>query len=291
MKLNVLGEAGGALCFHVIDPLLQRSIDHLEITHDPSMEPDLVIRSCLSTKDDALSLSLSQYNCPYVCWSGESRPVQWKPEQEPLFELDSFHSSKPLSVYFPHLVTEIPFTVRPPSTPSSKLYCASFAYTNRVPQREKFFREMRKREPLCFAFGNSCKTRNNPFVLTRVARGENGRAFSDFAFNIAMENVIKPGYITEKIGYAFNSGSVPLYYGADSTFFNPASFINLCEFPSMTKAAETVVEIWRDPHKYQPYLDADIRCGRDLADYEAVYAEYRPWQKPIVDAFREAFDC
>ena len=63
----------------------------------------------------------------------------------------------------------------------------------------------------------------------------------------------------------------------------------MADYPSIEKVADTVVEIWRDKQKLQKYLDAPIAASNMLSDYEAVYTEYRPWQKPFVDRLRDAF--
>jgi hypothetical protein len=106
-----------------------------------------------------------------------------------------------------------------------------------------------------------------------------------------MENMVAPGYITEKIGFAFKSGSIPIYWGAPeiTDFFNPASFVNVSDYTSPEACGAAAVQIWRDPQKMQPYLDAPITLNSKVDDYLAVYREYRPWQKPFVDLMRSAF--
>jgi len=123
-------------------------------------------------------------------------------------------------------------------------------------------------------------------------REQNYKFFSEFGFNIAMENAILPGYITEKIGHAFCSGSVPIYWGDNDTvneFFNPAAFLNVRDYASISAAGEAAVQIWQDRHKLQALLDAPIRLSTRLADYEAVYTEERPWQTPMIDILRQTF--
>ena len=107
-----------------------------------------------------------------------------------------------------------------------------------------------------------------------------------------MENKIAPGYLTEKIGNAFNSGTIPIYWGDSetvSTFFNPESYIDVSNFRTPEAAAEYAIEVWRDSHKLQKYLDAPITLNTTLDDYFSVYTEYRAWQKPFVDILRETF--
>jgi hypothetical protein len=124
-------------------------------------------------------------------------------------------------------------------------------------------------------------------------RTKNAETYTDFAFNVAMENRIAPLYVTEKIGHAFNSGSVPIYWGDKqtiSTIFNPESFICVNDFPNPEAAADHAIQVWRDPQKLQKYIDAPIVVNNTLADYEAVRANsYRPWMKPFVDKLRETF--
>jgi hypothetical protein len=123
-------------------------------------------------------------------------------------------------------------------------------------------------------------------------RGNNADFFKEFAFNVAMENRVMSGYLTEKIGYAFRSGSVPIYWGDNDTvndFFNPAAFFNVRDYGTPIQAAEAAIQIWRDPQKMQSYVDAPLTLTKTLEDYAAIYTEYRPWQKPMVDKLREAF--
>ena len=133
---------------------------------------------------------------------------------------------------------------------------------------------------------------DTPFIAPIEIRGNNAEFFKEFGFNVAMENAVIPGYMTEKIGFAFNSGSVPIYWGDTETvnsFFNSESFINVRNYASAEAAGEASVEIWRDPQKYQKYLDAPIVLNDRLSNYEAIYREYRPWQKQMVDILHETF--
>ena len=116
--------------------------------------------------------------------------------------------------------------------------------------------------------------------------------FKDFGFIMAIENSCIDGYMTEKIGYAYKSGAVPLYGGHTDTvnsFFNPDSFVNIVNYNTIEHAAISVTQIWKDKQKLQPFLDAPITVNNKLADYEAIYTDYRPWQNPMVTALREAF--
>lgn len=285
--LNVRSDGMGSWSFGFLDPLLQRTFPHTHIVHDTGCAPDLVVRSHFTRME-----FLPTYNCPYITWSGEVPPVALVPGYAPLFEVNTAHTGRPHEVWFPHLVNELEHTSRPSSITMPKRWCCAYAFTARIPERERLFQALRAREPTCYAFGPSCKTPDNPFEVPRSIRGNNATHFRDFGFCVAMENCIAPGYMTEKIGFAFSAGAVPIYGGDNATvtdFFNPASFVNVLDFPSTEAAADHVVEVWRDPQKLQKYLDAPLTLNDRLRDYEAIRTEYRPWQKPMVDALRDAF--
>jgi hypothetical protein len=277
----------GSWSYGFLDPLFQRTFPHTRIVHDDRRAPDLVVRSHFTRMEQ-----LSAYSCPYITWSGEVPPVALLSDRAPLFEVNTAQSGRPNEVWFPHLVAEIERTDRPTVIASPKRWCCAYAFTARIPEREQFFRALRAREPTCYAFGPSCKTHDNPFEVLRSSRQQNGSHFKEFAHCVAMENCVAPGYMTEKIGFAYLAGTVPIYRGDTATvndFFNPASFINVSDFPSLEAAADHVVETWRDPQKLQKYLDVPVTLTDRLRDYEAIRTEYRPWQKPMVDALREAF--
>ena len=256
---------------------------HTQFTNNQHAPPQLILKHHLRV--------CPGYDVPYISWSGEAVTCIPCTEQRPLFMLDTTHSSEKESVWCPLIVQECQtFDIVRPYPNSSKRWCCSYAFTNCVKEREELFLSMRQREPSCYAFGSSCFTRDNPFVLTQQNRLYNRKAFQPFAFNVAMENSVHPGYLTEKIGHAFASGSVPIYWGDTETvkdFFNPASFLNVGDFASPATAGEFAVQLWRDPQKVQPYLDAPITVNNRLADYKT--AEMRPWKMPIYNIMKETF--
>ena len=283
--MNIWSEGMGSWSYHFMLPLLQRTFPNTKITTDHSRPPTLVIKSHFGEQRN--------YTCPYICWSGESRYVPHK-HYPPILEFNTILSNRPNSLYFPHLFGDDCMKdgiIQRPVPNPQKIWCCSFAYSNRVSQREQLFRKMRSLESSCYAFGPSCFTNDNPFVLTRTDREKNADRLNQFAFNVAMENTIASGYITEKIGNAFKSGSIPIYWGANeiNDFFNPASFINVANYASPEACGQAAVEIWHDPQKMQPYLDAPITLNNTVEDYLAVYTEYRPWQKLFVDVLRDTF--
>ncbi len=282
----------GRWVYHMIDPLLQRAFPNTTLLHDVTKPYDLVIRSHFLHRE-----RIRPYTCPYITWSGETYLVPHLATHAPLLEINTIDVPYiPNNLYIPHLVAEVKKTARPePNSIAEKKYCCSYAFFNQVPIREHLFRKMRSLEPTCYAFGRSCYTSDNPFSMPASERDHNDKHFRPFLFNVGMENKIEPGYITEKIAFAFNSGSIPIYWGDDATvhrFFNPESFLNVNDYKSPEDAAIAAVEIWRDPQKAQRYLDAPIRLNNQLTAYEAIYdptAEDQPWMIPFIRTLRNAF--
>ena len=286
-SLNVGSDGMGSWAFDFLEPFLKRTFPKTNITFDNTTPPDLVILSHFKNLETA-----PPYACPYIVWSGESQMVPLLEDHQPLFELNNFYCSRPNSVYFPYLFVEVRETARPPSHAIAKKYCCAYANSNPIFEREFLFWRMRTLEPTCYAFGSCSFTPDNPFDAPAGKRKENNHFFTDFGFTVAMENAIVPGYLTEKIGFAFCAGTVPIYCGDTeivNTFFNPASFLNVRDYVSVPAAAEYAVHIWQDKHKLQKMLDAPIRVSNHLAEYEAIYTECRPWQIPMVDALRTEF--
>ena len=87
-----------------------------------------------------------------------------------------------------------------------------------------------------------------------------GRAKIDFLrpykFYMAFENESLPGYTTEKIAEAMLARCVPIYWGNPRVVeeFNPRSFINANDFPSLEALAQHVAEVDRNDALYREYF-------------------------------------
>jgi alpha(1,3/1,4) fucosyltransferase len=87
-------------------------------------------------------------------------------------------------------------------------------------------------------------------------------------FNIAFENQISPGYVTEKLLNPLIAGSVPIYWGAPeaATDFNPASFVSASEFTNLDALVRHV--IWLDDN---PEALAEISSAPAFPDNKVRY--------------------
>ncbi|KAM1120247.1 hypothetical protein ACFX2I_044345 [Malus domestica] len=87
-------------------------------------------------------------------------------------------------------------------------------------------------------------------------------AMSHYKFVLAIENTMTESYVTEKLFYALDSGSVPIYFGAPNVwdFVPPHSIIDGTKFSSLEELASYVKSLASDPVAYAEY-HAWRRCG------------------------------
>lgn len=87
-------------------------------------------------------------------------------------------------------------------------------------------------------------------------------AMSHYKFVLAIENTMTESYVTEKLYYALDSGSVPIYFGAPNVwdFVPPNSIIDGSKFSSLEELASYVKQLANDPVAYAEY-HAWRRCG------------------------------
>ncbi|WP_316796707.1 glycosyltransferase family 10 domain-containing protein [Pedobacter agri] len=108
-----------------------------------------------------------------------------------------------------------------------KKFC-NFLYSNLVPHREDFFKQLSKYKKI----DAPGKSMNNMPSIDSIYNGdvwERKRKFlSEYKFTIAFENYAYPGYQTEKLYDAMRENSLPIYCGDNyiDEIFNPKSFIN-----------------------------------------------------------------
>ncbi|KZV50917.1 hypothetical protein F511_10488 [Dorcoceras hygrometricum] len=87
-------------------------------------------------------------------------------------------------------------------------------------------------------------------------------AMSHYKFVLAIENTMTESYVTEKLFYPLDSGSVPIYFGAPDVwnFVPPHSIIDGTQFSSLDELANYVKSLANDPVAYAEY-HAWRRCG------------------------------
>ena len=90
-----------------------------------------------------------------------------------------------------------------------------------------------------------------------------------YKFYMAFENESVPGYTTEKIAEAMTARCVPIYWGNPRVTedFNPKSFINANDFPSLEALAEFVAQVDRNDQLYLEYLRQPFFHQNKLNEY------------------------
>lgn len=99
-----------------------------------------------------------------------------------------------------------------------------------------------------------------------------------YKFNIAFENNTYPGYVSEKILNAFQSNTVPIYWGANNTAgrdFNKKAFINCQDFVTFDEVLQYVKHLDSNEGKNEyldmlyatPFKDNIPNCYTDLHQF------------------------
>ena len=131
-----------------------------------------------------------------------------------------------------HGVDPAELVKRPQPTPLEQLRAKSgfcnFLFSNHVPYRERFFRELSRYKHVD-APGSSMN--NMPSIDAGATTGfwETKRNFlGRYKFTVAFENDVSPGYHTEKILDPMLAGSLPIYYGDPriAAHLDPLSCVN-----------------------------------------------------------------
>ena len=98
----------------------------------------------------------------------------------------------------------------------------------------------------------------------------------DYKFNIAFENSMYDGYTTEKIMEPMLVNSLPIYWGNRliNKDFNPASFINVSDFPSLEAAVEHIVMLDNNDDMYLSILSKPWFNDENYLDWKARFFHF-----------------
>jgi alpha(1,3/1,4) fucosyltransferase len=111
---------------------------------------------------------------------------------------------------------------------------------------------------------------------------------SKYKFHIAFENARLPGYTTEKLPQAMMARTLPVYWGNPRVAedFNPRSFVDASDFPSLDALVEHIIQLDQDDAKYmqffsQPYFPGNkptewFDHNRVLDRFEQIFSSSKP---------------
>lgn len=166
-------------------------------------------------------------------------------------------------------------------------------YTNSqcINFREKVFRELSSIGKV--EFGGKCdggagvegnksnRIKASMQNITRKERNLNPSFYREYRFCLVMENKNAPGYVSEKIVFAYLGGCIPIYYGDKETIFdifNPKSFIfhNVNKINSTQILLERISELESNPDRYEGMANQPILAqgNSSIRKYLSIYHEY-----------------
>jgi hypothetical protein len=154
---------------------------------------------------------------------------------------------------------------------NSKSSFCNFLYSNKVPYREEFFKQLSKYKKV----DAPGKSMNNMPSIDQTYAGnywERKKKFlSSYKFTIAFENYAYPGYQTEKLYDAMQENSLPIYAGDPQIgeVFNTKSFINTAlytkyHYDGIAKFLEKIGQQNFKEYRPQFFKSMGLRLSRKL---------------------------
>ena len=142
----------------------------------------------------------------------------------------------------------------------------NFVYMHPVPFRDAIFETLSRYKRV--DAGGTHLNNMSGWTVPRAPNRLIGKLdfFRRYKFTLALENMIWPGYQTEKLPDAMCGGTVPIYVGdplARRTF-NPDSYIDFTRFSSVREMIDFVREVDSDDALYLKILAAPFYRGNAL---------------------------
>ena len=172
---------------------------------------------------------------------------------------------------------------------TKSLFC-SFVYsnTNASPLRKQFY-DMLSAYRNISSGGRYLNNIGGKPVADKLAFEQHAK------FSIAFENASHPGYATEKLIQSFAAQTIPIYWGAPDVAdtFNPKSFINCLDYPSLDAVVEEVKRLDTDDKAYLEMLRQPALIHSDekqKMDAELQRFLYAIFDQPLSEAKRFSRD-
>jgi hypothetical protein len=164
--------------------------------------------------------------------------------------------------------------VKPPNSDWDKVaagktsFC-NFVYQNSIPYRNAIFRMLNdyKRVDAAGPLQNNMDGWTVPQTPNRLAAKV--AFFRPYKFTLAIENMIWPGYMTEKLVDPMFVASIPIYVGDPQAklSFDPASYVDFTCFPTIKAMLEFVQQVDNDMDLYLKMLAAPFYRNNEIPNY------------------------
>ena len=109
----------------------------------------------------------------------------------------------------------------------------------------------------------------------------------NYKFSICFENSKKDGYISEKLFDAFESGTIPIYFGDDSIkqLINNKAYIHVKDQSDFEEKIELIKKIDNDDNLYENMIKEKIVINDSL--YEEEFQKYKNFIYHIIEQDKE----
>lgn len=241
--------------------MLRKAFHEYHVVFDNNHpNPNLIVRGeC----HGATRKTILQKDIPYIALSGEPKGIrkdQHRPYGLPFAEVVTFTPTKDRQVYAPFMAwSNIDLIADRKYTNYSDRKFLAYVSEHCIRQRETFFAIARATGLGAKALGKCSNTTNGETVPGGYS--DLNDVYAQYHFVMAMENTQKPGYITEKIVNAFNSGAIPIYWGDSATvksIFNPNAFIDLSDYANFSAAMRHIKYLLDNPTELEKMRNAQI---------------------------------
>jgi alpha(1,3/1,4) fucosyltransferase len=198
------------------------------------------------------------YTCKKIYWTSEAYAPNWLTCDYALtchIMNDPRHLRLPLYAVW---VNEEELIKEPDEAdrvlPQKKKFCAFFSsYIDRKTEHRARFFHLLSRYKRVDAGGKAFRNIAQDVPYDAQAKRD---FLKPYKFYMAFENQSLPGYTTEKIAEAMLARCVPIFWGNPRVIeeFNPRSFINANDFPTLQDLADYVAQVDQSDELYSRYL-------------------------------------
>lgn len=215
-------------------------------------EPNLIV---ITDGNKTGKYQYKNLDVPYITYSGEPGGLprrKYRKHGLPFAHVVTFKPIQDNQIYVPFFLwssVELNPNVRAGEISTDKKFLV-YVSENCVKQREDFFAMAKKYDNTAEALGKCSNTVNG--LTVPGGYGDLNVTYGQYNFVMAMENTQKPGYVSEKIINAFNSGAIPIYWGDSETvneIFNKNAYIDVSKYSDLEEAAKYISELQKDPAK------------------------------------------
>lgn len=227
--------------------LIQKLFPSIKIVNKNDETCDIVVSSFNWGANDSDRWNKIKKN--YIYFSGESFEPPLSSYHQDYISILTTLCEEENSLYVPYFLFSPNIYLDRKYTNNHRPYLLAYCNSNNIKERQELFNIFVEKTSISTCHSFSCYGNYPETRQKRIEGGWGGDeiidTYKNYKFVIAMENIQKDGYITEKIINAFYSGAIPIYWGATNVneFFNKKAFINVSNFNTFEECVEYVINM------------------------------------------------